>query len=422
MRFRRSALPVLLLAVTVAAGCQESATPSSGGKASAGRPTVAGQVALPPPTGPYKVGTTSLHLVDHGRRDPWTPSRARELMVSVWYPASASSGKKYVPQMTAKAAAHFGSKQGAATSNLGMPPGKADWGAVRTHATADAPVARKAGRLPVVLYSSGLADPRTWNTTLVEDLASRGYAVVTIDHTAEASEVEFPGGRLVTGRLTEGGPPSSPAEVTALLKKTMSARVADARFVLDRLPGISRGRFGGAFDLGRVGMAGQSAGGFTAAQTMHDDRRVRAGVNMDGQMDYTGGKPDGSELSTVARDGLDRPLLLMGTDAEGSGDHTKQPSWNAFWRNTRGWKGDVTMTGSRHATYTDAEALLPPLAEQGIVPQGGLTGAVGTVRPARAIAAERAYVASFFDRWLRGRDDHLLDGASPRFPEMRFTA
>ncbi|WP_207938843.1 alpha/beta hydrolase family protein [Actinomadura darangshiensis] len=417
MRFRRSSLPVLLLAATAAGGC---ATTSVAREVSGGRPA-AGQVSLPRPTGPFKVGTTSLHLVDQSRRDPWTPSRARELMVSVWYPASAP-GKEDVPHMTAKAAAHFGSEQGAATLNLGMPPGRADWGAVRTHATADAPVARKAGRLPVVLYSSGLADPRTWNTTLVEDLASRGYAVITVDHTGEASEVEFPGGRLVTGRLAEGTPPTSPAEVTALLKKAMAARVADARFVLDRLPGIGRGRFGGALDAGRVGMVGQSAGGFTAAQTMHDDRRVRAGVNMDGQMDYTGGKPDGSELSTVARDGLDRPLLLMGTESEGSGDHTEQPSWDAFWRNTRGWKGDVTLAGSRHATYTDAEALLPPLAEQGIAPKGGLTGAVGTVRPARAIAAERAYVTSFFDRWLRGRDDHLLDGPSSRFPEMRFTA
>jgi alpha-beta hydrolase superfamily lysophospholipase len=39
----------------------------------------------------------------------------------------------------------------------------------------------------VVLYSPGAGDPRTWETALVQDLASRGYVVVTIDHTYDAS-------------------------------------------------------------------------------------------------------------------------------------------------------------------------------------------------------------------------------------------
>ncbi|GAA3923822.1 lipase [Actinomadura viridis] len=419
------------LACVTLAGCTGPATgPAAGATAKSTGPAARARAVsdlqeargrLPRPTGAFRVGTTAFHLVDRARRDPWAPERARELMISVWYPAVPGGGGgtgAAVPHMTAKAAAHFGSAEGAATTNLGMPPGKADWAATRTHARAGAPVDRRAGRLPVVLYSSGLADPRTFNTTLVEDLASRGYAVVTIDHTHEASEVEFPGGRLATGRLLEGGPPSTPGEVTALLKKVMAARVADTRFVLDRLPGLGRGRPGGlgaALDTRRVGMAGHSAGGFTAAQAMHDDRRIRAGVNMDGQMDYAG-EPNGSQLSPVARNGLDRPLMLLGSAPEG--DYRGRPSWAAFWRNTRGWKFNGTLRGSRHASYTDAPALLPGMARGGAIPKGGLAGVIGTIPPERAIAAERAYVASFFDRWLRGRDDRLLDGPSARFPEM----
>jgi hypothetical protein len=44
------------------------------------------------PTGPFSIGTVSLYLVDHSRRDPWVPSQPRELMVSVWYPALRVSG------------------------------------------------------------------------------------------------------------------------------------------------------------------------------------------------------------------------------------------------------------------------------------------------------------------------------------------
>lgn len=382
------------------------------------------KAVLPRPTGPFAVGTVALHLVDRSRTEPWVPgtSAHRELMVSLWYPARPGGAARAVPQMTAAAAAHFGSAEGAAAMNLRMAPGSVDWGATLTHAYRDAPVDRRAGRLPVVLYSPGLGDPRTWNTALVEDLASRGYAVVTVDHTHEATEVEFPDGRLATMRIFDGAPPTDPAAISALLEKVVAVRVADTRFVLDELARLNRTRFGGELDLRRVGVFGQSAGGFTAAQTMHDDRRFLAGINMDGEMDYVGGRePDGTHLSSVALDGLDRPLLLMGTGSEGSGDYRQQPSWAAFWANTRGWKADVTLTGSRHASYTDAEALLPRLARQGAVPDGGLAAAVGTVPPGRALAANRAYVASFFDRWLRGRDDQLLDRPSERFPEMVFT-
>ncbi|WP_242705019.1 hypothetical protein [Streptomyces griseocarneus] len=110
----------------------------------------------------------------------------------------------------------------------------------------------------------------------------------------------------------------------------------------------------------------------------------------------------------------------MGTDAEDSGEYGRQPSWKALWQHARGWRGDVTLTGSQHGSYTDASPLLPQLARQGAVPWETVRKDIGTVPAQRATAATRAYVASFLDRFLRGTDDHLLDGPSARFPEMRY--
>ncbi|WP_034518043.1 alpha/beta hydrolase family protein [Actinomadura rifamycini] len=403
----RTRIQTVLLALLVTAGVL--ALPPL--RASAADPRDAAPVRLPAPTGPFAVGTAAVHLVDRDRPDPWRPGRARELMVSVWYPA-APGGRGPVPQMTPKAAAHFGSAAGAGTLNLGVPAGTADWGATVGAARAGAPADRRAGRLPVVLYSPGLGDPRTWNTALVQDLASRGYAVVAIDHTYEASEVEFPGGRLVPSDLLAAPPPSAPGEIAALLKKVMAARVADTRFVLDELPRLGR-RAGADLDTRRVGMAGHSAGGFTAAQAMHDDRRIRAGINMDGQMDFPG------ELSGVARNGLDRPLLFMQAEGDGATGHRDVPSWAAFWGATRGWTANVLVRGSRHASFTDASAVLPALARRGAEPTGGLAAVLGTVPPHRTTAVQRAYAAAFFDRWLRGRDGALLDVPSP-FPGVRY--
>ncbi|UNO43911.1 hydrolase [Streptomyces sp. MST-110588] len=385
---------------------------------------------LPAPTGPYAVGTTSLHLVDHGRADPWLPSRPyRELMVSVRYPARSVAGHPRAPHMLPAEAAGFD----AVNSLQDVPKGRVDWAATRSHAHRDAPVLRPFGRrLPVLLYSPGAGDPRSLGTTLADDLASRGYAVVTIDHTYDATAVEFPGGRVERTRLPEEAVKAKKeGRMPELLKKTVAVDVADTRFVLDQVEALAAGRnpdagqrrlpsgLRGALDPGRVGAFGQSAGGFTAALAMHDDRRIKAAANMDGVMGYTEDDHDPANPSTVATEGVDRPLLLMGMEGD---DHHTMPSWGGAWRNSTGWHRDLTLTGSRHATFTDAGSLVPQIARQLGLPAKTVTENVGTVDPGRALAAQRAYMAAFFDRWLCGRDSHLLDGPSGRFPEMRFVS
>ena len=50
---------------------------------------------LPEPTGPCPVGTRSLWLTDTSRPDPWAAEvTARELMVSLWYPAATPDGRR----------------------------------------------------------------------------------------------------------------------------------------------------------------------------------------------------------------------------------------------------------------------------------------------------------------------------------------
>jgi hypothetical protein len=98
----------------------------------------------------------------------------------------------------------------------------------------------------------------------------------------------------------------------------------------------------------------------------------------------------------------------MGSSGRDAGDIHSEASWASFWLHQRGWKADITLKDSQHGSFTDAEALLPHLA--GEVPAATLTDAVGAGDPRRAFAADRALVDSFFDRFLKGCDDHLLDG------------
>jgi dienelactone hydrolase len=393
-----------------------SAVPA--GAASAG-PRKAGLVRLrlPELSGPHLVGTVSLRLVDASRSDPWIASEPyRELMIGIRYPARAVAGYPAAPQMLPGEAAGF-----ADLNNLtDVPNSRVDWSATRTHAHEGAPADRNSGPFPVVCYSPGVGDPRSLGSTLCDDLASRGYVVVTVDHTYDASAVQFPGGRVERSVLPAEYAKAYPDEerITALLHKTLAVRVADSRFLLDALPGALPRGLRGMLDLGRIGMFGQSSGGFTALQTMHDDPRIAAAANLDGVLAYVQDDSTPGNLSTVAADGLDRPFLLIGMDGN---DLSTVPSWDALWRHSRGWHRGLSLRGAQHATYTDAEAMVPQIAQQLRLPRKTVVENIGTIAPKHAITAQRAYLAAFFDRWLHGRDDDgLLDGPSGCCPEARF--
>lgn len=376
--------------------------------------------ALPEPTGTFAVGVTELHLVDRGRADPWVADRPRELMVSVWYPAGTTAGHQLAPYMQPAAAAHF------AQAVLGPVrlADRVDIRGVRTHAWRGAPVAAGAEGWPVVLFSPGGSIPRALSTVLVEDLASRGYVVVTIDHTYEATAVEFPGGRVALRSLPKA---------EDLLRKLIAVRVADVQFVLGQLEALQTGGnpdagrrplpdgLRTALDLSRIGMFGHSAGGFTAAETMLVDARIDAGANLDGSMAY---RMSRREYGAAVARGLDRPFLLMGAGASGGPTrphtHHWSPTWKAFWGSSSGWKLDLYMPEGEHFSFTDYQVVAPQLQAKTFLPGAVVSKVLGTVDPGRSVAAQRAYLAAFFDQHLKGIDQPLLHGPSPHHPDIDF--
>jgi hypothetical protein len=280
------------------------------------------------------------------------------------------------------------------------------------------------------LYSPGAGDPRTWETTVVQDLASRGFLVVTIDHPYDSSEEEFPDGRVVGSVLQQlFQQAQQPDDFQKLATKVFDARIGDTRFVLDQLAALDRGvnpdaerrplpaGLIGALDLRRTGMFGVSAGGLAAFQTMDEDRRIKAAVDVGGSIESPL-IPDAIQLWPVARHGLNRPFMVIGDPGT---DHHQTPSWKMLWDNSRGWHVDVHLNGANgEDSYKDAVPLLPQIARQLGLPDSFVTRVIGSIDPARAVHTEEAFVAAFFDRWLRGRDGQVLDGPSATFPDVTF--
>jgi alpha-beta hydrolase superfamily lysophospholipase len=352
-------------------------------------------------------------------------------MISFWYPTHNAEHYPRAPWMTSVLAAAF--EKGLESG--GLPIGAVDWQSP-TNARLNAPVYRTEGMLPVVLFSPGFGMSRGTTTVLVEELTSRGYVVATIDHPGEAAAVEFPGGRL------ESGPDLATVGdmrefMQAIGQTALAARVADTRFVLDQLARLNTGdnpdaehrdlpqNLTGALDLSRVGMFGHSAGGIATAEAMYEDDRIAAGINLDGPMGYSQEYP--FMRTQVSEYGLDRPFLLFGAGAQldekgnvlaHTHHGTVDTSWAEFWAHQRGWKLDLTLNNAAHMSFTDFQVILPGIAEAAAFPPEVIAASVGTINPQRSLAVQRAYVTAFFDRFLRGVPDSLLDGVSAQHPEI----
>jgi predicted dienelactone hydrolase len=321
---------------------------------------------LPAPTGQLPVGTTSLHLTDSSRQDPWVPEAgARELMVSLWYPAK-SPGTRRAPYMSPKESELV--LRG--TGITDVPPDVLS--RTSTHAFTDAKPAD--GKRPLVVLSPGFTWPRSSLTALAEELASQGYVVAGIDHTYENFATTFPDGRVTTCAACQ-------LDVEDFGRLAVESRARDVSFVLDELT---------AHDPHRVAMVGMSLGGASVGETMVTDPRVRAGVNLDGKM-----------FKPLPESGLSRPFMIFG--AAGPED-----TWDSNWPLLTGWKRRLAVTGAVHSSFTDYDML----AQQIGVDLG--SGVAGT----RSVEITRAYVRAFVDRHLRGIPQPLLHGPSTHYPEV----
>ncbi len=336
------------------------------------------------------MGTTALWLTDVSRPDPWAAEmNARELMVSLWYPAAPSDGPR-APYMTPAESRLQLTSRGI----TGVPPDALS--TVRTNAVIDATSAGRQRSLPLVVLSPGFTSPRSTLTALAEDLASHYYVVAGIDHTYESFATAFPDGRVTTCLARE-----APRRGKAFWEKVVTGRAADVSFVLGELTGAHPARPGaGLIDPSRIAMAGHSAGGAAAIAAMLADSRVRAGLDM-----------DGSTHARIPDHGLSRPFLFLGKQSNytpGSGGAVT--TWERDWKLLTGWKRWLLVAGATHASFTD----LALLADQ-----SGID--IGAALPgARSLDITRAYVRAFFDQHLRGRPQALLDQPSPRYPEVTF--
>jgi dienelactone hydrolase len=339
------------------------------------------QVA-PIPGGPDKVGTRILDLVDSSRNDPFSANGVkRELLVRFWYPASLNQGCQPALYTSLKVWNHFSKLVGAPLPD------------VMTNSCLNVHVTE--GAHPVVVFTPRYTATFTDYTYLFEDLASRGYIVASVNHTHEATAVEFPDGRLVTSVLGSHLANTWEGDARTLSFAT-SVRLEDMRFVADELERLNvqaDSPLAGTLDTSRVAIAGHSMGGATAFLKVLQEPRFRAGIIIDGFLPNALLKP------------TQTPVLILAAGRE---------KWSSdecsLWSDLQCPRLAVNLIGAEHVAPSDEVWLTTDVIK---------TGDMG---PEKMIAAVRDYIAAFLDANLRNQSSNsLLMGQSTEYPGVTVT-
>jgi len=378
-------------------------------------------IELPAPTGSSGVGTTVWHVTDKARPETFAAGGVqRQVEVLAWYPAASGNGEP-APYL----------REGLAEIPPGFRPGLTALTKVRTHAVLDAPPAASPEKLPVLVFSHGFGGFPSSYTALLEDLASHGYAVLSIVHPYEATAATLADGQVISMFNADGKPRQAfldviaewgaeDATMAAVTQETKEADqirrlrtylsglhatqaaldrwVADTKLVLDQLGSLPKttaaGRLAAKIDLGRLGAFGHSMGGVTSAAFCLDDQRCKAGLNLDGIPQY----------GTMIDRRMSQPFLMVYSARPG-----RTGASDAIYRRaaSRYYRCDVRDT--LHLDFSDV-----------ILWGGPLSKALGTIAPARAIEITRAIVRQYFDQELLGRPSPLLT-KKETFPEVTVT-
>ncbi|MFZ5444137.1 MAG: alpha/beta hydrolase family protein [Myxococcota bacterium] len=264
------------------------------------------KVVIPAPSGAHAIGLCAFDVA----APPGALGQA--VPVLAWYPAMPSEAQ---PEPALDEALRDALSGMTRVPKLMLRPGQ-------SHAVLDGPPAK--GRFPVLLFNHGLGSFQKQSGSLMQELASHGFVVLSVGHPSESLVVRHRDGALVRwrrdlpawaaleqgmkdleGALREASPAITRARQCrdarslreameavaklpgyAALPEVIARWAADTRAVIDHLPQLDEGVLApplrGLVDPAQVGAFGHSLGGMVSAHLAMTEPRVRAGMNFDG--------------------------------------------------------------------------------------------------------------------------------------------
>jgi len=373
---------------------------------------------LPKPTGKHFVGVTYLSFIDKTRKEIFDPKLEsfREFTMKAWYPSDRQADPE--PYLL-KAEADF------ATKYLQFPPLYKE---LMSHSGRDLPVSTQEKKYPVLIFSHGWGEHYSQNTILMEELASRGYVVFSIAHHYECKFSSYPDGRFlyidmnnprfqkIMGeqmraaglghfeKLKNAADDEERERVFQEMMSTLPTLLAesskywaeDIAFLIDRLKIMNEEdtRFRNTLDLDRIGVFGMSLGGFASSIIGSTDKRIKAGISMDGAF----------PLSSIH--GKYRiPFLYLNSERYlGCGPLLARQSTKDGY--------SMSVRGSDHYNFTDYSLYPVPMVRI----------LLGPIDGKRTIEIMNVIIPAFFDKYLKGKREIDLIETAKAYPEIEWAA
>jgi len=386
---------------------------------------------LPTPGGPHAVGVRDFELADSSRKGVFAASdnEPRRLLVRVWYPGGDVSGLKPRPYFT-------DAEVTTTATGLGQLIGAPFLFQYVKHSTSnsypDAPLIETTADLPVLVYSHGYTSFAGQNTVLMEELASHGYVIYSVQHSYDASPTVFPNGDVIgmdPALLAESG---KQPEISEAMKKAFAGVTLDDRYegtvqnqqdaidkgdriatqsaevwLQDRIFVLNQLQQGAvpdtvseivtAGDYLRTGQMGMSFGGSTTGGFCMQDARCAAAINLDGG-DYHG-TPFGANIPV--------PFMMFYSDFSnmsaffGGDENTPPRGFNDFSYErpeTTGLRDDVYRLMVKNVQHLG-------VSDFTLFTRNPVRGMLfGSIDSDAMLRIQNDFVRGFFDKHLLGKE------------------
>ncbi|KAF2652101.1 hypothetical protein K491DRAFT_695837 [Lophiostoma macrostomum CBS 122681] len=340
---------------------------------------------IPPPTGPYHVGSKPYVLNHTTINDPIAPNNiSTSILVNVYYPTHDSdSSQRYVwPGLAAAYETYYG-----------IPPGS--FGNTTASIAFDANPLSHTLPLPTLLFFSPFAGPPSQMFHgLISELVSRGYTVISNDHPYEQPYLQYPNGTSYTGHSVDWSP--SPD----IIPPTIAYRISDNSAVLDALPSISK-QLKIPLNFTHFAFFGHSLGGSAAlaqilAERNHTTSRNKTflgAINLDGTIFGRASVNDSSVDLGV-------PSFLFSSSLH---RRYSDPTWPIFESWQTGWRKEIRTLG--RTNHTDFSDLI--FMKQA----NGIAGGGDVISAKTFLNYTRTFVGAFFEMLIGGGEDVLKGDA-----------
>ena len=233
---------------------------------------------IPKPTGSFAVGTRVFNWEDREREEWFTEETGdfRTIIVQVWYPADTVFGNPE-PYLD-----YAQQRVGPISEQIELPRFLIKHiQDVQSNSYANSSLKNSDMLYPMVIFSHGLGGYKTQNTIAIEALVSKGYIVISADHTYDANITVFEDGSYIdySYNILDNVPKEKFWDVRI---PQVNTRAADISFMIDKLQLMKNHPIYNSIDFNNIGVFGMSTGGTTAIVSSWNDTRISACLNLDG--------------------------------------------------------------------------------------------------------------------------------------------